>query len=236
MLQHVTFKYASQWESRRRFLFGTNLKPSSSTSTPCARTSSTRSRLRDELTVRRPICARGQAVTFDDLAALQGKSPPRILLMLAEMSQLACGGGLKCDGALLMGGLQMVAIIPVCYLRGTSIRTTKTDVGSKTSRLAISIVTFSGESKPIKWLGRQQFEEASGLSWTNILLPVRLCRFALDEHTPHRDLYVSPNHGLYFDGVLIPAIYLVNGTSIVQACPRALKRSITSTSSFKHTR
>jgi hypothetical protein len=32
-------------------------------------------------------------------------------------------------------------------------------------------------------------------------------------------LYLSPNHALLLDGVLIPAIYLVNGTSIVQAMP-----------------
>jgi Hint domain len=36
-------------------------------------------------------------------------------------------------------------------------------------------------------------------------------------------LYVSPNHALLLDGVLIPAIYLVNGSSIVQAMPEGVE-------------
>ena len=33
----------------------------------------------------------------------------------------------------------------------------------------------------------------------------------------------QPNHALFIDGVLIPAIYLVNGTSIVQAMPEGVE-------------
>src|SRR6476661_7960983 len=110
----------------------------------------------------------------------------------------------------------------VCYLRGTNIRTTKT--GRRVEELNIGdlVVTLSGESKPIKWIGRQRFEKKSEC-WPADVEPVRIRRFALDERTPHRDLYLSPNHALYIDGVLIPAIYLVNGTSIVQAMPEGVE-------------
>jgi hypothetical protein len=93
-------------------------------------------------------------------------------------------------------------------------------MGSRVEELNIGdpVVTLSGESKPIKWIGRQRFEKRSD-RWPADLEPVRISRFALDERTPHRDLYVSPNHAIYIDGVLIPAKYLVNGTSIVQAMP-----------------
>jgi len=37
---------------------------------------------------------------------------------------------------------------------------------------------------------------------------------ALDMNLPSRDLFVTPGHCLYIDGYLIPAAYLVNGTSI----------------------
>ena len=54
-------------------------------------------------------------------------------------------------------------------------------------------------------------------------MPVRISRFAFDDRTPQSDLYLSPNHALFFDGVLIPAVYLVNGTSIVQVMPEGVK-------------
>src|SRR5262249_48385180 len=43
------------------------------------------------------------------------------------------------------------------------------------------------------------------------------------ERTPQADLYLSPNHALFIDGILIPAIHLVNGTSVVQTIPAGVK-------------
>jgi hypothetical protein len=112
---------------------------------------------------------------------------------------------------------------PVCYLRGTKVRTTKTERRVEDLNTGDLVVTVSGESKPIKWIGRQRFKKPAGSAWPKSQLPVRVSRFALCEQTPHRDLYLSPNHALLLDGVLIPAIYLVNGTSIVQAMPRGFE-------------
>jgi Hint domain len=40
---------------------------------------------------------------------------------------------------------------------------------------------------------------------------------------PHSDLYVSPAHAIYVDGILIPASVLVNGITVVaDAKPEAL--------------
>jgi hypothetical protein len=52
---------------------------------------------------------------------------------------------------------------------------------------------------------------------------VKISRFAIDGKAPHSDLYVSPAHAIYIDGILIPASNLVNGVSIVaDAKPAAL--------------
>ena len=77
---------------------------------------------------------------------------------------------------------------------------------------------MSGESKPIKWIGRQRYKKSSEC-WPKDFEPVRIGCFALDERTPHRDLYLSPGHAVYIDGVLIPAKYLVNGLNITQCAP-----------------
>ena len=30
-------------------------------------------------------------------------------------------------------------------------------------------------------------------------MPIRVARFAIDDHTPHRDLYLSPLHCIFFN-------------------------------------
>ena len=84
-------------------------------------------------------------------------------------------------------------------------------------------MTAKGAALPIKWIGRQHFKQDEGLSWDKTILPVRISRFAFDDRTPQSDLYLSPNHALFIDGVLIPAVYLVNGSSIVQVMPEGVK-------------
>jgi len=46
------------------------------------------------------------------------------------------------------------------------------------------------------------------------VLPVRIRRDAFGDGVPHRDLFVSPDHALFVDGVLIPAKHLVNAKSV----------------------
>ena len=50
-------------------------------------------------------------------------------------------------------------------------------------------------------------------------MPIRVARFAIDDHTPYRDLYLSPLHCLFFNEALIPVMYLINETSIAQRAP-----------------
>ena len=45
-------------------------------------------------------------------------------------------------------------------------------------------------------------------------MPIRVSRFAIDDQTPQRDLYLSQGHCLLIDGVLIPVKHLVNEGSI----------------------
>jgi O-antigen biosynthesis protein len=49
------------------------------------------------------------------------------------------------------------------------------------------------------------------------ILPVCFKAGSLDNDTPTRDLWISPHHAMYLEGVLIEAKDLVNGVSIMQA-------------------
>ena len=44
---------------------------------------------------------------------------------------------------------------------------------------------------------------------------MKISRFAIDGKAPHSDLYVSPAHAIYIDGILIRASDLANGVTIV---------------------
>jgi len=105
-----------------------------------------------------------------------------------------------------------------CYLRGTHIRTPQGERRIEELKICDPVVTLSGESKPIKWIGRRRFKKSCEF-WPKDFEPVRISRFALDDRSPHRDLYVSPAHAIYIDGVLIPATCLVNGLTITQCAP-----------------
>lgn len=107
---------------------------------------------------------------------------------------------------------------PRCFLRGTSIATPMGDVRVEDLNVGDMVTTVTGKTMAIRWVGRQTFKR-TGPAWNSDVMPIRIAPHALDERTPTRDLFVSPYHKLYVDGVLIQAKDLVNGTSIARALP-----------------
>jgi hypothetical protein len=110
-----------------------------------------------------------------------------------------------------------------CFLRGTRVLTSDGEIRVEEIGVGDLIVTERGESVPVKRVRRRRFKRATSSNRQRGIIPVRIMRFALDERIPHRDLYVSPAHALFIDGVLIPAIHLANGSSIVQAMPEGVE-------------
>lgn len=106
----------------------------------------------------------------------------------------------------------------LCFLRGTAILTANGEVRVEDLRAGDLVRTVTGETVAIRWIGRQTFKR-TGQAWQKDVLPIRIARHALDDKTPHTDLYVSPYHALYIDGALIRAKDLVNGSSITPALP-----------------
>ena len=105
---------------------------------------------------------------------------------------------------------------PVCFLKGTRIWTPDKESGVEDLRINDLVVTSSGEAKPIQWVWRRRFERQSGQEWAEEIAPIRVAQSALGPNTPHRDLYLSRYHCLYLDGVLIPAVDLINDSTIAK--------------------
>ena len=105
-----------------------------------------------------------------------------------------------------------------CFLKGTKISTPSGDRLVQDLRIGDEVQTLAGRKK-IKWIGYNKFTKEGGRAWQDSVMPIHVARFAIDDHTPYRDLYLSPGHCVFFNGALIPVKYLVNETSIAQGTP-----------------
>jgi hypothetical protein len=112
---------------------------------------------------------------------------------------------------------------PRCFLAGTRIKTPEGETNIEDLQIGDNVLTASDEAKPIKFIGRRKVSRECAGPWKKGEGPVKISRFAIDGKAPHSDLYVSPGHAIYIDGVLIPAGNLANGVTIVaDAKPEAL--------------
>ena len=115
---------------------------------------------------------------------------------------------------------QPIAVPPKagCLLRGTKISTPSGDRPVQELQIGDEVQTLAGR-KTIKWIGYNKFTKEEGRAWHDNVMPVRVARFAIGDHAPHRDLYLSPLHCIFFNESLIPVMYLINEASIAQGMP-----------------
>jgi hypothetical protein len=105
-----------------------------------------------------------------------------------------------------------------CFLKGTKISTLSGDRLVQDLQIGDEVQTLAGR-KTIKWIGYNKFTKEEGRAWHDNVMPIRVARFAIDDRTPHRDLYLSPLHCIFVSEALIPVMYLINEASIAQGMP-----------------
>ena len=102
-----------------------------------------------------------------------------------------------------------------CFRAGTHISTTRGEVPVEMLRPGDLLLTERGEARPLRWIGRRHIR-CDAHSAPDQVWPVRVTRDALGPAIPRTDLWLSPDHALYSDGVLIPVKHLINGTTITR--------------------
>ena len=105
-----------------------------------------------------------------------------------------------------------------CFLAGTHILTEKGEVTVENLQIGDKVRTANGQLEFVKWVGRQTIQPNQAINPLRGY-PVLVKAGALGDSLPHRDLYVSPDHSLFVDGLLINAGALVNDISILKTTP-----------------
>ncbi len=94
-----------------------------------------------------------------------------------------------------------------CFATGTLIATAAGATTVETLTTVDEVILATGGTARVTWVGHRRQVDGT---------VIRVRAHALGHHSPERDLVVSADHGLYLDGVLIPAGLLVNGETIVE--------------------
>jgi len=108
-----------------------------------------------------------------------------------------------------------------CYTKGTLITTATGEVAVEDLSVGDQVMTVSGTLEPVIWLGNstinceRQFHKDKAY-------PVRITKDAFGLNLPKRDLFLSPDHSVFIDGVMIPAYCLINGSTITQEMTETL--------------
>jgi hypothetical protein len=107
-----------------------------------------------------------------------------------------------------------VATIP-CVASGTRIATTDGMVPVERLRPGMLVLTAGGVAAPITWLGHRKVTCTKHPRPASVW-PVRVRAGAFADNVPGRDLWLSPDHAIYANGVLIPIKHLIDGATIAQ--------------------
>lgn len=104
-----------------------------------------------------------------------------------------------------------------CFLSDSMIRTPEGDVPVQDIQVGDSVVAYVDGQQQVRkvvWAGKTRVAVKAGLPDDEAGYPVRILKDALAESVPYKDMLVTPEHCLFFNGLFTPVRMLVNGASI----------------------
>ncbi|GCD51653.1 Hint domain-containing protein [Acetobacter pasteurianus] len=107
----------------------------------------------------------------------------------------------------------------VCFLAGSMIRTSEGDVAVEDIQIGDQLVTFDWKhnkevTHPVVWVGKAHAMVRAGLPDDEAGYPVRVLKDAIADGVPYKDMLITAEHCLFFEGKFVPVRMLVNGVSI----------------------
>ena len=102
-----------------------------------------------------------------------------------------------------------------CFVMGTRIQTIAGEVPVENLCAGDRVVTVSGIAEAIVWVGHRHID-CRRHPQPKMVWPVRVRAGAFSDGVPSSDLWLSPDHAVFVDAVLIPIRQLINGATIDQ--------------------
>jgi hypothetical protein len=99
-----------------------------------------------------------------------------------------------------------------CFSRGTRLLTPSGYRPVEYFAPGDLVITAGGSTCPVRWIGRRTLDLAAAAPGQ----PVIFAAGSLSPGVPARPVKLSPLHAVFFDGVLVPAVHLVNDATIRQ--------------------
>jgi Hint domain len=110
---------------------------------------------------------------------------------------------------------EIVTVSPACFAAGTRIATPRGEIPVESLCPGDEVTLASGGTAPIVWIGRRRIDCRSHPAPKHVW-PVQVRHSAFAPEIPCRDLFLSPDHAVFVEDVLIPIKYLTNGDTIQQ--------------------
>ncbi len=105
-----------------------------------------------------------------------------------------------------------------CFARGTRIDTPDGTAAVEDLAPGDLVRLAGGSSAPVRWVGHRRVDLRRHPR-PETARPVRVRADAFGPGLPRRDLWLSPEHALLLDGVLVPVHVLIDGEAVVQETP-----------------
>jgi len=106
----------------------------------------------------------------------------------------------------------LLKVVITCFLPGTMIATPEGEAAIEALAIGDMIRTADGREVAVKWVGRKTMQASVFMDDT--MLPVRVAAGAFGNGLPAQDLYLSANHGIVMDDMLVNAGAMVNDETI----------------------